>query len=176
MRFIHAADIHLDSPLRGLSAYPDAPAERLRTATRDAFQNLVTRAIDESVEFMVIAGDVYDGDWKDFNTGLFFVRQMGRLRQASIPDYLIYGNHGAESEMTWRHHRKLASRLSDSHSRVVQHRRASYGAGGKHRACQNAWSGCTVLAPLPQSNPHCGLQHRLCSIVSVKKSERRRQQ
>lgn len=100
MKFIHTADIHLDSPLRGLSAYPDAPADRLRTATRDAFQNLVSRAVDEQVDFMVIAGDVYDGDWKDFNTGLFFVRQMGRLRQAGIPVYLLYGNHDADSEMT----------------------------------------------------------------------------
>ncbi len=100
MKFIHTADIHLDSPLRGLSSYPDAPAERLRTATRDAFHKLVTCAIDEQVDFMVIAGDVYDGDWKDFNTGLYFVRQMGRLRQAAIPVYLLYGNHDAESEMT----------------------------------------------------------------------------
>lgn len=102
MRFIHTADIHLDSPLRGLAAYPDAPAQRLRTATRDAFHNLVTRAIDDAVDFMVIAGDVYDGNWKDFNTGLFFVRQMGRLRQAGVPVYLLYGNHDAESEMTRR--------------------------------------------------------------------------
>jgi len=100
MKFIHTADLHLDSPLRGLSAYADAPAERLRTATRDAFHNLVTQAIDERVDFMVIAGDVYDGDWKDFNTGLFFVRQMGRLRHAGIPVYLLYGNHDADSEMT----------------------------------------------------------------------------
>ena len=100
MKFIHTADLHLDSPLRGLSSYADAPAERLRTATRDAFQNLVTQAVDEQVEFMVIAGDVYDGDWKDFNTGLFFVRQMGRLRHAGIPVYLLYGNHDADSEMT----------------------------------------------------------------------------
>ena len=100
MKFIHTADIHLDSPLRGLSAYPDAPAERVRTATRDAFYNLVTRAIEEVVDFVVIAGDVYDGDWKDFNTGLFFVRQMGRLRQVGIPVFLLYGNHDAESEMT----------------------------------------------------------------------------
>lgn len=100
MKFIHTADLHLDSPLRGLSAYADAPAERLRTATRDAFQNLVTQAIDEAVDFMVIAGDVYDGDWKDFNTGLFFVRQMGRLRHAGIAVYLLYGNHDADSEMT----------------------------------------------------------------------------
>ncbi len=100
MKFIHTADLHLDSPLRGLSSYADAPAERLRTATRDAFQNLVTQAIDEQVDFMVVAGDVYDGDWKDFNTGLFFVRQMGRLRHAGIPVYLLYGNHDADSEMT----------------------------------------------------------------------------
>ena len=102
MKFLHTADIHLDSPLRGLSAYPDAPADRLRTATRDAFDNLVTRAIEEPVDFMVIAGDVYDGDWKDFNTGLFFVRQMGRLRAAGISVYLLYGNHDAESDMTRR--------------------------------------------------------------------------
>lgn len=100
MKFIHTADIHLDSPLRGLSSYPDAPAERLRSATRDAFQNLVNVAIDEKVDFMVIAGDVYDGDWKDFNTGLFFIRQMGRLRKAGISVYLLYGNHDADSEMT----------------------------------------------------------------------------
>ena len=100
MKFIHTADLHLDSPLRGLSAYPDAPVERLRTATRDAFHNLVTLGIDEKIDFMVIAGDVYDGDWKDFNTGLFFIRQMGRLRNAGIPVYLLYGNHDAESEMT----------------------------------------------------------------------------
>jgi DNA repair exonuclease SbcCD nuclease subunit len=100
MRFIHAADIHLDSPLTGLAAYPDAPAELLRTATRDAFANLVTAAIEEKVDFMVIAGDLYDGNWKDFNTGIFFSGQMGRLKVAGIPVYLLYGNHDADSEMT----------------------------------------------------------------------------
>lgn len=100
MKFIHAADIHLDSPLRGLEAYQDAPAERLRTATREAFDNLVSRAIEEAVDFLVIAGDVYDGDWRDFNTGLFFIRQMGRLREKQIPVYLLHGNHDAESEMS----------------------------------------------------------------------------
>ena len=100
MKFIHTADIHLDSPLRGLASYPDAPAERLRTATRDAFRRLVSLAVDEQVDFMVIAGDVYDGDWRDFNTGLFFVREMGRLRQAGIPVFLLHGNHDADSEMT----------------------------------------------------------------------------
>lgn len=104
MRFIHAADIHLDSPLTGLATYPDAPAQLLRTATRDALENLVSEAIAEQVDFLVIAGDLYDGGWKDFNTGLFFVQQMGRLKAAAtpIPVYLLFGNHDAESEMTKR--------------------------------------------------------------------------
>lgn len=102
MRFLHAADIHLDSPLTGLSAYPDAPTELLRTATRDAFENLVSLALDEAVDFLVIAGDLYDGSWKDFNTGIYFARQMGRLKAAGIPVFVLHGNHDAESEMTRR--------------------------------------------------------------------------
>ncbi len=100
MKFIHAADIHLDSPLVGLAAYPDAPAEMLRTATRDAFVNLIDEAIAEAVDFMVIAGDLYDGSWKDYNTGHFFCREMGRLERAGIPAFLLFGNHDADSEMT----------------------------------------------------------------------------
>lgn len=100
MKFIHAADIHLDSPLTGLSAYADAPVDMLRTATRDAFTNLVAEAIEQQVDFMVIAGDLYDGAWKDHNTGIYFCKEMGRLKKAGIPVYLLFGNHDAESEMT----------------------------------------------------------------------------
>jgi len=100
MKFIHTADIHLDSPLVGLAAYKDAPVDLLRTVTRDAFSRLVDAAIEESVDFMVIAGDLYDGTWKDYNTGHFFCREMGRLNKVGIPVYLLFGNHDAESEMT----------------------------------------------------------------------------
>lgn len=100
MKFIHAADIHLDSPLTGLSAYADAPAAMLRSATRDAFTNLVSEAVEQQVDFMLIAGDLYDGGWKDHNTGIYFCREMGRLKKAGIPVYIKFGNHDAESEMT----------------------------------------------------------------------------
>ena len=100
IRFLHAADIHLDSPMTGLSAYPGAPVEELRTATRRAFTRLVDCAIEERVDFMVIAGDLYDGTWKDFNTGLFFAAQMGRLRGAAIRAVILHGNHDAESGIT----------------------------------------------------------------------------
>ena len=97
-RFLHAADIHLDSPLRGLGG--DAVADRIRLATRNAFEHLVQFAIDQKVAFLIIAGDLYDGDWRDFNTGLFFVSQMGRLNEAGIPVYLLHGNHDAANQIT----------------------------------------------------------------------------
>lgn len=99
-RFLHAADTHIDSPLEGLDAYDGAPVAALRGATRAAFENLVLLALDEKVDFLLLAGDVYDGDWKDFATGLFFGRQMARLQAAGIPVYLIAGNHDAASVLT----------------------------------------------------------------------------
>ena len=77
-------------------------AERIRSATREAFKRLVDLAIEEKVDFLIIAGDLYDGDWRDYKTGLFFVEQMGRLNAAAVPVYLLYGNHDAESQITKR--------------------------------------------------------------------------
>lgn len=102
IRFLHTADVHIDSPLVGLERYEGAPAALLREATRRAFEGLVQLALDESVDFVLIAGDLYDGDWRDFSTGLFFTRQMVRLEQAGIPVYLIAGNHDAASVLTRR--------------------------------------------------------------------------
>ena len=101
-RFLHAADIHLDSPLKGLNGYPGADAERDRMATRAAFDRLVDTAIDESVDFLVIAGDLYDGDWRDYGTGLYFVSRMARLAEEGVPVFLLHGNHDAESVITRR--------------------------------------------------------------------------
>lgn len=99
-RFIHAADVHLDSPLRGLERYEGAPVDAIRAASRRSLENLVQLALDREVDFVLIAGDLYDGDWKDHNTGLFFVRQMSRLRAAGIPVIAIAGNHDAASRMS----------------------------------------------------------------------------
>ena len=100
MKFLHAADIHLDSPLRGLERYEFAPTGQIRGATRRALENLARHAIEERVAFLLLAGDLYDGDWPDYNTGLFFSRQMGLLREAGIPVFLIRGNHDADSRLT----------------------------------------------------------------------------
>ena len=98
--FLHAADIHLDSPLRGLQRYEGAPVDEIRQASRRALENLVQLAIERSVAFVLIAGDLYDGEWKDHRTGLYFVSQMARLREAGIPVVAIAGNHDATNKMT----------------------------------------------------------------------------
>lgn len=99
-RFIHAADIHLDSALQGLERYEGAPVDEIRSATRRAVDNLVELAIDEEVDFVLMAGDLYDGDWKDYNTGLYFSERMGRLREANVRVFMIAGNHDAASQIT----------------------------------------------------------------------------
>ncbi len=98
--FIHAADIHLDSPLRGLERYEGAPVEALRSATRAAFSNLIELAIERSVDFVLLAGDLYDGDWKDYSTGLFLVRSLARLGEHGIAVVIVAGNHDAQSQIT----------------------------------------------------------------------------
>ena len=83
-----------------MNRYEGAPVEEFRIATRRALENLVALAVEERVAFVLIVGDLYDGDWPDYNTGLFFWRQMARLRDAGIPVYLIRGNHDAANRMT----------------------------------------------------------------------------
>jgi DNA repair protein SbcD/Mre11 len=98
--FLHAADLHLGSPFIGLALKNEELALRFAKASRDAFSELVSRAIEENVAFVVIAGDVYDGDWKDTSIGLFFNREMARLDRAGIRVFLLKGNHDAESVVT----------------------------------------------------------------------------
>jgi DNA repair exonuclease SbcCD nuclease subunit len=103
-RFVHAADIHLDSPLLGLARYEGAPVEQVRQAGRRALENLVELVLGEGAEFLLLAGDLYDGDWKDYNTGLFFCRQMARLAEAGVVVFAVAGNHDAASSLTARLH------------------------------------------------------------------------
>ena len=99
MKFIHTADLHIDSPLRGLQQYEGAPAQRLRSATREAFDNVVTLAIQEHVDLVVIAGDLFDGQWKDMQTGIWTAHQFRRLDREGIRAIVLRGNHDAASRV-----------------------------------------------------------------------------
>jgi DNA repair exonuclease SbcCD nuclease subunit len=129
-KFIHTADIHLDSPLHRLEYYEGAPAEEIRQASRRALENLIELALDEPVDFILMAGDLFDGDWKDYNTGLYFISQMQRLKAAAIQVYVVSGNHDAAGRMTrslpypdnvhvFSHHK--AQTLILEHHRVAIH-------------------------------------------------------
>jgi predicted phosphodiesterase len=97
VRFLHVADVHLDSPLTGLARRASIPPEVLDGCTRRAFANAIDLAIAEEVDFVVIAGDLYDGDQKDFSTALCFAREMKRLGR---PCLMVRGNHDAASVIT----------------------------------------------------------------------------
>ncbi len=94
-KFLHAADIHLDSPLRNLDYYDGAPVDVFRNATRQAFDRMIELAVDEQVRFVLVAGDLYDGDCRDSEDPAALSsanRQIGRTR---IQVFVIQGNHDA---------------------------------------------------------------------------------
>ena len=90
VKILHAADLHLDSPLRNLpdaapSAGPAVPLRTLaRSATRRAFENLSDLAVAQKVEVLLLAGDIFDGKWEDHHTGLFFSRELGRFTATGV--------------------------------------------------------------------------------------------
>jgi len=91
--FVHAADLHLDSPLLGLAGKSAEYAARVEAASREAFDNLVALSIDEGCRFMLLAGDIFDGDLRNFQTGLYFMEGMRRLDEAGISVFMVLGNH-----------------------------------------------------------------------------------
>jgi predicted phosphodiesterase len=140
--FLHAADLHIDSPLVGLNRYEGAPARELRLASRRAFENLVHVAIEEEVAFVVLAGDIFDGDWKDFNTGVFLNRELARLERAGARVYLVHGNHDAEGQVTRRLRLPESSHVFAADApetvRFAEHRVALHGQSFKEqRVLQN---------------------------------------
>lgn len=99
-RFVHTADIHLDSPLRSLALRDPEIAELIGDATRAAFVNVVDLCLEEGVDALLIAGDLYDGDQTSMKTARFLAAQLRRLDAAGIATFVIRGNHDALSRIT----------------------------------------------------------------------------
>jgi exonuclease SbcD len=92
-RFLHAADLHLDTPFEGISACRPEVGEALRDASLDAFDRLVAAAIERRVAFVVLSGDVYDGPERGLRAQLRFRRGVERLAAAGIEVFVAHGNH-----------------------------------------------------------------------------------
>jgi exonuclease SbcD len=93
MRFIHAADLHLDSPFRGLANADPGLRESLQSATLGAFDAIVDHTIQSKSDFLVIAGDLYDSRDRSLRALVAFRRQMERLAERDISAYIVHGNH-----------------------------------------------------------------------------------
>lgn len=116
-KLVHAADLHLDSPLVGLERYEGAPVSELRRATRGALDRLVELCIAERADVLLIAGDLFDGSWRDYSTGLFLCERMARLREADVRVVWIRGNHDAASRL--RKHLRMPENVRElSHAKA----------------------------------------------------------
>lgn len=93
LRFLHTADLHLDSPFTGLQGTDDALAGQLCDATFRAFDGLVRTALERRVDFVLVAGDVFDGAERSLRAQVRFRDGLARLAREGIPSYVIHGNH-----------------------------------------------------------------------------------
>jgi len=96
-RFVHTADLHLDSPLRSLALKNQDLADLVRGATRKALEAIVDLCLAEAVDALLVAGDLYDGSQTSMNTALYLAGELRRLEQAGIRVFLIRGNHDSQS-------------------------------------------------------------------------------
>ncbi|WP_415184428.1 metallophosphoesterase family protein [Phaeovulum sp.] len=99
-RFIHTADIHLDSPLRSLALRDPALSDLIGTATRAAFVRIIDLCLAEAVDALLIAGDLYDGQQTSMKTARFLGQQLQRLEAGGVRAFIIRGNHDALSKIT----------------------------------------------------------------------------
>ncbi|MGD8873441.1 MAG: DNA repair exonuclease, partial [Gemmatimonadota bacterium] len=90
MRFLHVADVHLDTSFAGRS---ESVRRRLREASREAFRRAVDLAIREEVHAFLIAGDLFDGERLSFTTERFLLDQASRLADHGITVVYATGNH-----------------------------------------------------------------------------------
>ncbi len=93
IRFIHTADLHLDSPFKGMTGLPMERLKDLRESTFKAFANLVTYALNTKPDFVLIAGDIYDGEDRSLRAQMKFHEGMEKLNEAGIPVFISHGNH-----------------------------------------------------------------------------------
>ena len=94
LKFVHAADLHLDSPFRGIgSEVPDYVLEELREATFKAYDRTVEFCISKGVDAFLIAGDIYDGADRSLRAQIRFVNGLERLDSAGVRSFICHGNH-----------------------------------------------------------------------------------
>ena len=92
-RFVHAADLHLDSPFKGVRKTEARVADVLRRATFEAYERVIDLCVDRRVDALLVAGDVFDGADRSLTAQIQFVQGLKRLDEAGIRAFICHGNH-----------------------------------------------------------------------------------
>ncbi len=93
VRFIHTADLHLDTPFKGLSRWNSDLSKKLKDATFKSFKNIIDLCSDKRIDFLIISGDIFDSENKSLAAQLRFVTELKSLSDKGIPTYFTCGNH-----------------------------------------------------------------------------------
>jgi DNA repair exonuclease SbcCD nuclease subunit len=93
LRFIHTADLHVDSPFRGLAETSPGLRDTLQSATLGALNRVVDHTINSKADFLIIAGDLYDSKDRSLRALVTFRKQMERLAERHVPVFIVHGNH-----------------------------------------------------------------------------------
>ena len=121
--FIHAADLHIDSPFQGVSAESPEVAEQLQKSTYRAFEGLIEVCRVHEVDFLLVAGDVYDGADRSLGSQLRFHEGLKRLAADGIQSFVIHGNHdpldGRVSSLKWPGEVKVFDKFAETVTVVV---------------------------------------------------------
>ena len=152
-RFLHAADLHLDSPFKGLSEPPPAIARVIRDAALSALDRLVQTALEEQVDFVLIAGDVYDLRDRSLRAELRFLQAVERLQEAGIGVYVVHGNHdpldGRRAALKWPDNVYFFA--ADQVESIIAHSRDGHPVARIHGISYPTASVTRPLAPLFQA-------------------------
>lgn len=93
MKFLHIADVHLDSPFLGLSFLPSELFGQIKNAIQLSFEKAVNFAIDHDVDLVLLAGDTFDSIHPTPQSKIFFANQIKRLVDRQIQVVMVLGNH-----------------------------------------------------------------------------------
>jgi exonuclease SbcD len=93
IKFIHTADLHLDTPFKGLSNLNADLANKLKDATFKSFKRIIDLCIERKVDFLIISGDIFDSENKSLRAQKEFISEITRLSNQGIHTYFNCGNH-----------------------------------------------------------------------------------
>src|SRR6056297_2171810 len=99
VKFVHTADLHLDTPFKGLSNWDNQLASKLKDATLKSFYNIIDLCIQEKVDFLIIAGDIFESEIKSLAAHLAFYNALKKLSDNNIATYIVCGNHDPLSSL-----------------------------------------------------------------------------